>query len=155
MASYNRVVLAGNLTRNPELRYTSSNTPVCEVGLAVNERTKGDDGQWVDAPIFVDLTMWQKTAELANQYLTKGSPVLIEGRLKMDRWQDKQTGQNRTKLCVTVDKLVFIGGGQDKQQATPTQQPASQPQAQQPAAQPQQFNQAVQETLPVDDEIPF
>ncbi|MEQ8848380.1 single-stranded DNA-binding protein [Botrimarina sp.] len=107
MASYNRVVLVGNLTRDPELRYIPSGTAVSEIGLAVNDRVKKGD-QWVDETTFVDVTLWARTAEVANQYLSKGSPVLIEGRLKLDQWE--KDGQKRSKLRVVADKMQMLGG---------------------------------------------
>lgn len=107
MASYNRVILVGNLTRDPELRYIPSGTAVSEIGLAVNDRVKKGD-QWVDETTFVDVTLWARTAEVANQYLSKGSPVLIEGRLKLDTWE--KDGQKRSKLRVIADKMQMLGG---------------------------------------------
>lgn len=112
MASYNRVVLLGNLTRDPVLRYLPSGMAVCDLGLAVNDRRKNPNGEWVDEPTFVDITLFDRQAETAGEYLTKGSPVLIEGRLKMDRWQDKTDGQTRTKLKVVGDRLVLVGSRQ-------------------------------------------
>ena len=106
MASYNRVILVGNLTRDPELRYIPSGTAVSDIGLAVNDRIKRGD-QWVDEVTFVDITLWGRTAEIANEYLSKGSPVLIEGRLKLDRWE--KDGQKHTKLKVVGDKLQMLG----------------------------------------------
>jgi single-strand DNA-binding protein len=106
MASYNRVILMGNLTRDPELRYISTGTAVSEIGLAVNDRIKKGD-QWVDEVTFVDVTMWGRTAEIANEYLSKGSPVLIEGRLKLDRWE--KDGQKHSKLRVTCDRMQMVG----------------------------------------------
>ncbi|MEX2093747.1 MAG: single-stranded DNA-binding protein [Pirellulales bacterium] len=106
MASYNRVILVGNLTRDPELRYIPSGTAVSDVGLAVNDRIKRGD-QWVDEVTFVDITLWGRTAEIANEYLSKGSPVLIEGRLKLDRWE--KDGQKHSKLKVVGDKLQMLG----------------------------------------------
>src|SRR6187455_2651088 len=100
MASFNRVVLVGNLTRDPELRYIPSGTAVSDIGLAVNDRVKKGD-QWVDEVTFIDITLWGRTAEIANEYLSKGSPVLIEGRLKLDRWE--KDGQKHSKLKVTAD----------------------------------------------------
>ena len=83
MASFNRVILLGNVTRDPELRYIPSGTAVTEIGLAVNDRRKGPNGDWIEETTFVDVTLWDRTAEIASEYLTKGSPVLIEGRLKL------------------------------------------------------------------------
>ncbi|MHB8974749.1 MAG: single-stranded DNA-binding protein, partial [Pirellulaceae bacterium] len=87
MASFNRVILLGNLTRDVELKYTASQTAVTDVGLAVNDRRKTASGEWIDEPTFLDVTLWGRTAEIASQYLSKGSPVLIEGRLKLDMWE--------------------------------------------------------------------
>ena len=107
MASYNRVVLVGNLTRDPEVRYIPSGTAVCDIGLAVNDRVKRGE-QWVDETTFVDITLWARTAEIANEYLSKGSSVLIEGRLKLDTWE--KDGQKRSKLKVVADKMQMLGG---------------------------------------------
>jgi single-strand DNA-binding protein len=107
MASYNRVVLVGNITRDPELRYIPSGTAVSEITLAVNDRVK-KGGEWVDETTFVDVTLWGRTAEVANEYLSKGSSVLIEGRLKLDRWEKE--GQKHSKLRVVADKMQMLGG---------------------------------------------
>tara|TARA_Y100001937_G_scaffold3256_1_gene4266 strand:+ start:4920 stop:5333 length:414 start_codon:yes stop_codon:yes gene_type:complete len=107
--SFNRVILAGNLTRDIELRETPGGASVADAGLAVNDRRKqGDD--WVDETSFIDLTIWGRTAENAAEYLSKGSPILIEGRLKQDSWQNEQ-GEKRTKLKVVVDRLQFLSNG--------------------------------------------
>ena len=106
MASYNRVILIGNLTRDPDLRYTPSGMPVCEIGLAVNDRRKTPEGEWVEEATFIDVTLWAKQAETCNQYLTKGSSVLIEGRLKLDQWE--QEGQKRSKLRVVGEKMQML-----------------------------------------------
>jgi len=107
MASYNRVVLLGNLTRDPELRYIGSGTAVSDIGLAVNDRVKRND-QWVEEATFVDVTFWGRTAEVANEYLSKGSSVLIEGRLKLDTWEKE--GQKRSKLKVVCERMQMVGG---------------------------------------------
>lgn len=109
MASFNRVVLMGNLTRDPELRYVGNNIPVTDLGLAVNDRRKNASGELVEETTFVDVTLWSRQAEVACEYLTKGSPVLIEGRLKYDTWQTTD-GQKRSKLRVVGEKLVLLGG---------------------------------------------
>ncbi|HJQ81120.1 MAG TPA: single-stranded DNA-binding protein [Lacipirellulaceae bacterium] len=106
MASFNRVILVGNLTRDPELRYIPSGTAVSDIGLAVNDRIKRGD-QWVEEPVFVDITLWGRTAEIANEYLSKGSPVLVEGRLKLDRWE--KDGQKHSKLKVIGERLQMLG----------------------------------------------
>lgn len=107
MASYNRVILMGNLTRDVELRYLPSGMAVTEIGLAVNERRKTQTGEWVDDPVFVDVTMWGRTAEVASEYLSKGSPLLIEGRLKLDTWE--KDGKKNSKLKVTADRMQMLG----------------------------------------------
>lgn len=109
MASFNKVVLMGNMTRDPEIKYTPNGTAVCEIGLAVNDRRKGSDGQYVDETTFVDVTCWGRTAEIVNEYLAKGSPVLIEGRLKLDQWE--KDGQKRSKLRVVCENLRMLGKG--------------------------------------------
>lgn len=109
MASFNRVILLGNLTRDPELRYIPSGTAVSEIGLAVNDRRKNANGEWIDETTFVDVTLWGRTAEIASEYLTKGSPVLIEGRLKLDSWEG-QDGQKRSKMRVVAEKMQLLGG---------------------------------------------
>ena len=107
MASFNRVILVGNLTRDVDVRFTKTGTPVTDLGLAVNDRVKRND-EWVDETTFVDVTLWGRTAEIAGEYLTKGSSVLIEGRLKLDTWE--QDGQKRYKLHVVGDRMQMLGG---------------------------------------------
>ncbi len=108
MASFNRVVLVGNLTRDVEVRYTQGNgTAVADIGLAVNDRRKDRDGNWVEETTFVDITLWGRTAEVAHEYLKKGSPVLIEGRLKLDTWE--KDGQKRSKLKVIGETMQMLG----------------------------------------------
>ncbi len=110
MASLNKVMLIGNLTRDPEVRYTPKGTAVADIGVAVNRQfTAGEGGERQEETTFVDVTLWGRTAELAQQYLSKGRPVFVEGRLQMDQWQDKQTGQNRSKLKVVAENLQFLG----------------------------------------------
>lgn len=110
MASYNRVILIGNLTRDPELRYTPSGTPVAEIGLAVNDRRKNANGEWVEETTFVDVTLWSRTAEVASEYLTKGAPVLVEGRLRLESWEGND-GQKRSKLRVVGERMQMLGRG--------------------------------------------
>ena len=107
MASFNRVILVGNITRDIELRYTQSNLAVTEIGLAVNDRRKNASGDWVDETTFVDVTLWGRTAEVASEYLSKGSPILIEGRLKLDQWETD--GQKRSKLRVVGERMQMLG----------------------------------------------
>lgn len=108
MASFNKVILVGNVTRDIELRQIGSGSSVCDLGLAVNDRKKTQSGEWVDETTFVDVTLWNKTAEIAAQYLGKGSPVLIEGKLKLESWETD--GQKRTKLKVVGERMQMFGG---------------------------------------------
>ena len=151
MASFNKVILVGNLTRDPEVRYTSGGTAVTEVGMAVSRNwTDRSTNERKEETTFVDVTLWGRTAEIAGEYLSKGRPCLIEGRLQLDQWEDRETGQKRSKLKVVGESLQLLGsrgdgggnsggGGGYSQQAP--QQHESQPQAQaqpQPQPQPQQ-----------------
>ena len=126
MPDYNKVLLMGRLTRDVELKFTPSNMAVANIGLAVGRRYKTKDGEQREETTFVDCEAWSRTAELMNQYLSKGRPVFIEGRLKLDQWQDKD-GSNRSKMKVVIENFQFIdsrpggndgGGGQSKAPAT-------------------------------------
>jgi single-strand DNA-binding protein len=108
MASLNRVFLMGNLTKDPEIRYTPSGKAVGDLRLAVNERVKQGEN-WVDRPVYLDVTVWSRQAETCGQYLGKGSPVMVEGRLQLDEWEDKQGGGKRSRLKVVADLVHFIG----------------------------------------------
>jgi single-strand DNA-binding protein len=116
MASFNRVILVGNLTRDPELKWLQSGTAVCEIGMAINERTKRGDS-WEETVLFVDVTLWAKTAEVAAEYLRKGAPVLIEGRLKYDTWE--KDGQKRSKLRVVGERMQMLGTKGERRDAPP------------------------------------
>lgn len=108
MATYNRVILVGNLTRDIELRYTPAGTAVADIALAVNERRKAASGEWVEEVTFVDITMWGRTAEVASEYLGKGSPILVEGRLRQERWESE--GKKRSKLKVVCERMQMLSG---------------------------------------------
>ena len=108
MASFNRVILMGNLTRDIELKYTQSGLAVTDVGIAVSDRRKNQAGEWVEETTFVDVTLWGRTAEVASEYLSKGSPIFIEGRLKLDTWESE--GQKRSKLRVVGERMQMLGG---------------------------------------------
>lgn len=110
MASFNKVILAGNLTRDPELRYTPKGTAIAKLSMAVNRRWTGEDGQTRDEVTYVDIDAFGKQAEVISQYLRKGGGLLAEGRLKLDQWDDKQTGQKRSRLGVVLESFTFIGG---------------------------------------------
>ena len=110
MASLNKVMLIGNLTREPEVRYTPKGSAVSDLGIAVNRTYVTDSGEKMQETTYVDVVVWSRLAEIAGQYLHKGSPVFIEGRLQMDTWEDKATGQKRSKIRVVADNLQFLGG---------------------------------------------
>ncbi len=154
MANLNKVMLIGNLTRDPELRYTPKGTAVAEIGMAINRVRTNDQGQRQEDTTFIDVTLWGRQAELAQQYLTKGRPVYIEGRIQMDTWEDKNTGQKRTKLKVVGENMQFIGGGGG---GGGDRSGASGGEAQQAAAHPQGGTPAATGDVPDDeeDEIPF
>ena len=109
MANLNKVLLMGNLTRDPEVRYTPKGTAVTELGIAVNRIYTGENGEKREEVTFVDVTVWGRTAENVGEYLKKGRPVFIEGRLQLDSWEDKQSGQKRNKLKVVADNVQFLG----------------------------------------------
>jgi single-strand DNA-binding protein len=149
MASFNKVILLGNLTRDPEIRYTPKGTAVTELGMAVNRVYTAENGEKREETTFVDVTLWGRTAEIAGEYLKKGRPVFIEGRLQLDTWDDKQSGQKRSKLKVVGEGLQLLGGrpggaggGADEESGSRSSRPAPPPKATAPSA-------------PDDDEIPF
>jgi single-strand DNA-binding protein len=126
MASYNKVLLLGNLTRDPEVRYTPKGTAVTDLGIAVNRQYTLDSGEKREEVTFVDVTFWGRTAEVAAEYLRKGRSVFIEGRLQLDTWDDKQTGQKRSKLKVMGEAMQMLGsrpsgtggGGEEPEEAS-------------------------------------
>jgi len=111
MASYNKVILMGNLTRDPEVRYTASGTAIVKFGLAVNRRFQDSEGNWQEEATFVDITMFGKRGEAFSRFHTKGKPAFVEGHLRLDNWEDKQSGQKRSKLYVVADNWEFVGSG--------------------------------------------
>ena len=145
MASFNKVILMGNLTRDPELRYTPTGTAVAKLGLAVNRTWRNADGQQQDETTFVDVDAFGKQAETLGQYMQKGRPILVEGRLKLDQWEDKNTGQNRSKLGVILEKFSFVGGGQSGGSTNTPQSSAPPPTSDVPPF----------EDGPSDDDVPF
>src|SRR5258708_36190875 len=127
MSSLNRVFLIGNLTREPDSRYTPKGTPVVEINLAINRALKAEDGTKHEETTFVDVTLWNRVAETAQQYLRKGSPVFIEGRLQLDTWEDKQSGQKHSRLRVIAQNLQLLGQRSNLSTSTPA--PVSTPEA--------------------------
>jgi single-strand DNA-binding protein len=114
MANFNKVILAGNLTRDPELRYTPKGMAIAKFGLAINRTWKNEAGESKEEVTFVDIDCFGRTAETIAQYLKKGRPVLIEGRLKLDQWDDKQTNQKRSKLGVVAESFQFMDSGRSE-----------------------------------------
>lgn len=111
MASFNKVILLGNLTRDPQVRYTPGGQAVSEIGLAVNRSWFDKNAnQRKEEVTFVDVTLWGRTAEIAGEYLSKGRQILIEGRLQLDQWDDRETGQKRSKLRVVCENMTMVGG---------------------------------------------
>ena len=114
MASFNKVLLMGNLTREPELRYTPNGSAVCEFGMAIN-RTYTSNNEKKEEVCFVDINVWGKQAETCSRYLQKGSPLFVEGRLQLDQWNDKETGKSRSKLRVVAERTQFLGSPGNKE----------------------------------------
>ena len=109
MASFNKVILVGNLTRDPELRYTPKGTAIAKLGLAVNRVWTNESGEKKEEVTFVDVDVFGRTAENVGQYMRKGRPILVEGRLRLEQWDDKQTGQKRSRLGVVAETVQFLG----------------------------------------------
>ena len=119
MPSYNHVTLLGNVTRDPQVRYIGNGTAVCEVGIAMNDKYKSKDGTMVDKPVFVDVTLWGRLAEIAVEYLRRGSPVLIAGKLALDQWE--KDGVKHQKLKVVGESLQLLGSKRDSADQSPSQ----------------------------------
>ncbi|HEX3797476.1 MAG TPA: single-stranded DNA-binding protein [Verrucomicrobiae bacterium] len=111
MPSYNKVILIGNLTRDPELRYTPKGIAIAKIGLAVNRTWRSESGESKEEVTFIDVDAFGRQAETIAQYMKKGRPLMIEGRLKLDQWDDKQTGQKRQRMGVVLEGFQFLGGG--------------------------------------------
>jgi single-strand DNA-binding protein len=151
MASFNKVILLGNLTRDPEIRYTPKGTAVTEIGLAVNRVYMGENNEKREEATFVDVTLWGRTAEIAGEYLKKGRPVFIEGRLQLDTWEDKQSGQKRSKLKVVGEGLQLLGSRPSGSSAAPAEA-GDEPSSARSSAPPPKSPAPAE---PDDDEIPF
>lgn len=148
----NAVQFQGNLTRDVEMRFTPNGTAVATIGLANNRKYKGKDGQVAEEVTFVDIQAFGKTAEMVHKYFQKGAQVLIEGRLQLDQWDDKQTGQKRSKLKIVAEKVHFCGG---KRESQSTQAPAPE-YGKRPVAPVQNVQRDPGEDLDVpDDNVPF
>ena len=149
MPNLNRVMLMGNVTRDPEIKYTPKGSAVCELGLAVNRIYSADNGERREETTFVDVELWGRQAEIAGEYLKKGRPAYIEGRLKLDTWDDKQTGQKRSKMRVVCENLQLLGSKPEGEQGQREERP-KQPARQSPPRPPADPDLDVS-----DDDIPF
>ena len=147
MASFNKVILAGNLTRDPELRYTPKGTAVARITLAVNRTWKGEGGENKEEVSFVDVDVWGRQAEVISQYMKKGRPLLVEGRLKQDSWEDKNTKQKQSKLKVVLESFSFIDSSNRGVESAPAARSSAAPAA--PATEPADSD------APSDDDVPF
>jgi len=152
MASFNKVILAGNLTRDPELRYTPKGTAIARIGLALNRTWKTETGESKEEVTFVDVDAFGRQAEVIAQYMRKGRPLLIEGRLRLDQWEDKNTHQKQSKLRVVLESFSFVdskgtegGGAPDAPRSRPSQ----------PAAQEAQGTSSSDGPAPEEDDVPF
>ena len=161
MANFNKVMLMGNLTRDPEVRYTPKGTALATIGLAVNRNWTNEAGEKKEEVTFVDVEVWGRQAETIGQYLSKGRPIFVEGRLKLDQWDDKESGQKRSKLKVVCENFQFIGapkGGAEVSDQPPAQRSAPRP-VNKPAPAAKPAAAAEEEVAPSagdgDDNIPF
>jgi single-strand DNA-binding protein len=150
MASFNKVILAGNLTRDPELRYTPKGTAVAKIGLAVNRTWTGEDGQKREEVSFIDVEAWGRQGEVIAQYMKKGRPLLIEGRLKLDTWEDKNTKQKMSKLKVVLESFSFIDSNRGDAEGGGHAPSRPAPAAAAPAGEPVQGDEP-----PPSDDVPF
>jgi single-strand DNA-binding protein len=155
MANLNKVMLIGNLTRDPELRYTPSGKAVADISLAINRVWNNEQGQKQEDTIFVDVTLWGRQAELAQQYLSKGRCAYIEGRLQMDTWDDKETGKKRSKLKVVGDQLQFMPDGKGGSGGSPPPSQGGPQASQQRSAPPHGATAAPANEFQEEDDIPF
>jgi len=149
MASYNKVILVGNLTRDPELRYTPKGTAIAKIGLAINRYFTTETGEKKEEVTFVDVDIFGRTAENVGQYMRKGRPILVEGRLRLDQWDDKQTGQKRSRLGVVAETVQFLGSPTGNEGGAPAPR-AARPAAAAPAAEPLEGD-----APPESDDVPF
>jgi single-strand DNA-binding protein len=161
MANFNKVILAGNLTRDPELRYTPKGSAIADIGLAINRSWKSETGETKEEVTFVDVAAYGRTAEVIAQYLRKGRPVLIEGRLKLDTWEDKQTNQKKSRLRVVCENFQFIdsnrpaeGGGSPPVGGSPGA-PGAAPARSRPPTTPSAPSPVGSDDAAAEDDVPF
>ena len=156
MASFNKVILVGNLTRDPELRYTPKGTAIAKIGLAVNRVWTNEAGEKKEEVTFVDVDVFGRTAENVGQYMRKGRPILIEGRLRLDQWDDKQTGQKKSRLGVVAVTVQFLGSpGGAEGGAAPAARPARPPAVATAPSAPSAPEAVDGDVPPESDDVPF
>ncbi len=153
MASFNKVILAGNLTRDPELRYTPKGSAVAKIGMAVNRTWKTESGETREEVSFIDIEAWGRQAEVIAQYMRKGRPLLVEGRLKLDTWEDKNTHQKQSKLKVVLEGFSFIDSKGAEGGAPPSEAPHRAAPA--PAAKPPEASEGGEAPAVEEDDVPF
>lgn len=162
MASLNKVMIIGNLTRDPEIKYTPKGTAIADIGLAVNRNYTTESGEKREEVTFIDVTLWGRVAEIVGEYCKKGRPLFVEGRLQLDSWDDKATGQKRSKLKVVGENIQLLGAregggggggesdeqhGEGRSQGRPASRPSAAPQTKRPPADP--------DLDAAEDDIPF
>ncbi len=153
MANFNKVILAGNLTRDPELRYTPKGTAIAKIGMAINRSWKSETGETKEEVTFVDVEAFGRQAEVIGQYMKKGRPFLVEGRLKLDQWEDKNTHQKQSKLKVVLESFSFIDSNRGDGGGAPSDAPRSRPA---PAAKPDApAPEGEAAPPPEEDDVPF
>ncbi len=155
MANFNKVILAGNLTRDPELRYTPNGKAIAKFGIAVNRNWTTESGEKKEEVTFIDIDSFGRQAEVISQYMKKGRPLLIEGRLKLDQWDDKQSGQKKSRLGVILESFSFLdSGGRAGEGGAPAPAPARPPRPSQPSA-PESSGSDADGQPPSEDDVPF
>lgn len=153
MASFNKVILMGNLTRDPELRYTPKGTAIARFGLAVNRVWRTETGDQKEEVTFVDIDAYGRQAETVSQYMKKGSPILVEGRLRLHQWEDKQTSQKRSVLRVDLENFKFVGPAGQREGGAAPEAPRARPTPAAPPADSPSVSEP--ESPPADDDVPF
>lgn len=157
MPNLNKCQLMGNITRDIELRYTPNGTAVADLGLAINRNRKDDNGEKIEETTFVDVTLWGRVAEVAHQYAGKGKPIFVEGRLQLDTWEDKNSGEKRSKLKIVGENIQLLGSKDSSQGSSQPSQGGQQkrpPQEPQRQAPPQQADRD-QRRLDENDDLPY
>jgi single-strand DNA-binding protein len=153
MANFNKVILAGNLTRDPELRYTPKGMAIAKFGLAINRTWKSETGETKEEVTFVDVDSFGKQAELIGQYFRKGKPILMEGRLRLDTWDDKQTNQKRSKLAIVLESFQFIDSNRPGDGGA--MGPSASARPARPVAAPPESSPESEPPPPAEDDVPF